>query len=129
MKREASEILAATTGALAVIMGVALIHSLASIAPILPSIVVGLLVLASAAALVPVDPAEGLRAVVEHALHLELKSWVVNTEAVRGPDAGLEDPGTVLTGVDLQVCGAEELPRSDRPDVKIVNSRHVPDCE
>jgi hypothetical protein len=75
------------------------------------------------------DPTEGLRFVVKEALHLKLKGWVVNTKAVRDTDACSQDLRAVFAGVDLQVRSAEDLPRPDTPDVKIVNSRHVPQGE
>lgn len=107
MKRKTtpSEILAATALARGVIVAVTAAVTLTSLALTLLSFAVVLrerfYVVASAASLVPVDPAKGLGLVVEDAPHLELESWVVNAEAVRGADACPEDLGAVFAGVDL----------------------------
>ena len=84
-----------------------------------------LVVLACAASLMPMDPAKRLRFVVKEALHLKLKRIMVDSKALRGTDACFQDLSTMRAGVDLQVRSAEQLPRPDTPDVKIVNIRHV----
>lgn len=90
---------------------------------------VGVRLRLAATVLMPVDSAESLGSVVEEPPHLELEGAVVDAEAPRGTGAGLEDFRARSAAVDLQVRGAKGLPGPDGPDVKIVDTRHVPQGE
>lgn len=73
----------------------------------------------------PVDSAERLQFVVKAALNIKLKCCVVDIKAIRRTDACTQDFSAILAVLDLQVRSADQLPRSDSPDVQIVNIRHV----